>query len=69
VIGGGQVYAAFLADADRLEVTEVDVDVPGDAHAPPVDPAVWRPLAADPETGWHTSASGVRYRYRSYRRR
>ena len=69
VIGGGQVYAAFLADADRLEVTEVDVEVAGDAHAPAVDPAVWTADAADPGSGWHTSTSGVRYRYVTYRRR
>jgi dihydrofolate reductase len=68
VIGGSQVYAAFLADADVVEVTEVDVDVPGDAFAPPLDPAVWRTADADPGTGWHTSTTGVRYRYLTYRR-
>jgi dihydrofolate reductase len=68
VIGGGQVYAAFLADADRLEVTEVDVDVPGDAHAPAVDLEVWTVDAVDPASGWHTSSTGLRYRYVGYRR-
>jgi dihydrofolate reductase len=68
VIGGSQVYAAFLGDADVVEVTEVDVDVPGDAFAPRLDPAVWRPADPDPATGWHTSTTGVRYRYLAYRR-
>ena len=69
VIGGGQVYAAFIDVADRLEVTELDVDVPGDALAPRVDPAVWEQGAVDPGDGWHTSTTGVRYRYVTYRRR
>ena len=37
VIGGAQVYAAFLPYADRLHVTEVDLDVEGDTWAPPTD--------------------------------
>jgi dihydrofolate reductase len=69
VIGGGQVYAAFLDLADRLEVTEVDLDVPGDAVAPPVDPARWRVATADPDGAWHTSTTGLRFRYLGYVRR
>lgn len=67
VIGGGQVYAALIGRADRLEVTEVDLDVPGDAVAPVVDPARWTAVATDPDEGWHTSTTGVRYRFVSYR--
>ena len=69
VIGGERVYAAFLPRADRLEVTEVDLDVTGDAFAPAVDPAVWAPVGADPDPGWRTSATGLPYRFLSYRRR
>jgi dihydrofolate reductase len=69
VIGGAQVYAAFLDRADRIEVTEIDVDVPGDAFAPDVDDAVWERVATDPEEGWHTSVGGLRYRFVSRRRR
>jgi dihydrofolate reductase len=69
VIGGGQVYAALLDAADRLEVTEIDLDVPGDAWAPAVDPAVWVADAVEPVTGWHTSTTGLRYRYVTHRRR
>lgn len=68
VIGGGQVYAGLVDVADRLEVTEIDLDVPGDAFAPAVDPARWTPDAVDPADGWHTSATGLRYRYVGYRR-
>ena len=64
VIGGAQVYAATIGHADRLEVTELDLEVEGDAWAPPVDPAAW---TAD--TGpWETSRSGLRYRFVTYDR-
>ncbi len=69
VIGGGQVYAATIGAADRLEVTEIDLDAPGDAWAPAVDPGVWAAAAVDPAGGWHTSTTGLRYRYVTYRRR
>ena len=36
VIGGGAVYAATIGRADRLEVTVVDLEVPGDTTAPVV---------------------------------
>ncbi|MGN6300361.1 MAG: dihydrofolate reductase [Angustibacter sp.] len=68
VIGGAQVYAAALSDADRLVVTEIDETVDGDAHAPAIDDS-WALTSQDPAQGWHTSASGLRYRFREYRRR
>lgn len=42
VIGGEEVYRAFLPRADRLELTEIDADVDGDAHFPPFDRACFR---------------------------
>ncbi len=72
VIGGAQVYAAALPLADRLVVTEIDAAVPGDAHAPVVDPASWRLVVGDPEggheSGWYESVTGLRYRFRDYAR-
>ncbi|MDM8085770.1 dihydrofolate reductase [Cellulomonas cellasea] len=69
VIGGGTVYSAAIEHADRLEVTEVDVDVEGDAFAPLIDSAVWSVRASDPPEGWHTSSvEGVRYRFVTYER-
>jgi dihydrofolate reductase len=67
VIGGAAVYAAALPLADVLEVTEVDLDVPGDAFAPAVDPREWRTVTGP----WRTSGTGLRYRFvrRSRRRR
>jgi dihydrofolate reductase len=67
VIGGAEVYAAALALADRLAVTEVDTAVDGDARAPVVD-STWQRTACDPPTGWHESTTGLRYRFLDYRR-
>jgi len=61
VIGGGQLFREAIALADRLEVTELDVEVGGDTRAP--DRAAWRTAATDPLDGWHTSGSGIRYRF------
>lgn len=68
VIGGAQVYAATIALADRLEVTEIDLAIDGDARAPQID-ATWRRVAVDPgPTAWHTSSTGLRYRFVTYER-
>lgn len=47
IIGGEALYAMTMGRAARLYVTDVDVDVRGDAHFPPIDPDVWRPVAAE----------------------
>lgn len=63
VIGGAEVFAEVIGDADRLEVTELDLDVAGDAFAP--DRRGWRLVD---EGDWRTSRSGVRYRFLGYER-
>jgi dihydrofolate reductase len=68
VVGGGAVYEAAIGRADRLEVTEIDEVIAGDTYAPVIDTA-WTLEAREPAVGWHTSvATGVRYRFSSYRR-
>jgi dihydrofolate reductase len=68
VAGGGEVYAAALPLATRLAVTDVDVEVDGDTFAPAVGPD-WRELARDPhDGGWHTSSTGLHYRWRELTR-
>jgi dihydrofolate reductase len=47
VIGGAAVYAATLPYADRLELTEIDADVPGDTFFPPLARQQWRELARE----------------------
>jgi dihydrofolate reductase len=68
VIGGGAVYAAFLPHADRLVVTDVDLDVDGDTWAPPIGPE-WTPERREPAADWHASSSGPRYAVTTYARR
>ena len=41
VIGGAQIYRLFLPLAGRVELTEVQADVPGDTHLPPLGEG-WR---------------------------
>ncbi|WP_300527493.1 dihydrofolate reductase [Maricaulis sp.] len=41
VIGGAQIYAAALALADRLYITEVDAEPAGEAVFPAFDEADW----------------------------
>lgn len=58
VAGGAQVYAAALPTATHQILTEVDVDVPGDAHYPEFDLDEWREVRRirrpdlDPPLAW-----------------
>jgi dihydrofolate reductase len=47
VIGGGEIYRLFWPMVDRLYLTEVDLEVEGDTHFPPLDPAEWREVARE----------------------
>jgi dihydrofolate reductase len=65
--GGGEIYAAAITLADRLCITDVDLEVEGDAFAPRVG-SEWREVARDPAEGWRESATGLRFRWRELRR-
>jgi dihydrofolate reductase len=67
VIGGGQLYAAALPLAQRLELTEIDADLAGDVFFPPFDfeRSGFERSASDVQ---HTAA-GVPYRFVKYLRR
>ncbi len=58
VIGGAELYSQALPLADRVEVTEIDLDVAGDTVAPALGPE-WR---ADPGA-WLEATNGMRYRF------
>lgn len=45
VIGGAEVFALFLDRADRVELTEIHADVPGDAVVPGFPAATWKERA------------------------
>ncbi|MBO0979538.1 dihydrofolate reductase [Microbacterium sp. SD291] len=63
IIGGAEIFRQVIGEADRLEVTELDLDVAGDAYAP--SKAGWRLVD---EGEWQTSRSGVRHRFLGYER-
>jgi dihydrofolate reductase len=58
VIGGAQLYALALPLASTAVVTEIDIDVDGDAFAPTLG-ATWHETTREE----HTSAQGLRYRF------
>jgi dihydrofolate reductase len=45
VIGGADVYAQWMATADRLEITEVHATPSGDTSFPPIDKTIWQEAA------------------------
>jgi dihydrofolate reductase len=58
VIGGGEIYQMFLAIADRIYLTEVELEVPGDTPAPVLQAAEWREIEAFPaQRGENDSAA------------
>ena len=64
VIGGAEIYAAALALADGLVLTEIQQDFEGDTHFPQWDRSAWR--VSQKET--HTAADGVRFDFVLYER-
>jgi dihydrofolate reductase len=61
--GGAAVYDAGSRFATVAEITEVDIEVPGDTYAP--DLAGWTLTEAGP---WLTSTTAVRFRHLRYTR-
>ncbi len=47
VIGGSEIYAAFLPIADRIYLTRVHTEVEGDAFFPSLDETFWRHSASE----------------------
>jgi len=47
VIGGSEIYAAFLPLAERIYLTRVHTEADGDAFFPPLDEEVWRESASE----------------------
>lgn len=64
VIGGAEIYRAFLPLADRIELTEVDADFGGDAHFT-FDRGAWNEIARER----HATPEGLGYSYVTLSRR
>lgn len=65
VIGGAEVFSAVIDTASRLEVTTLRESIEGDAVAPAITER-WRLVFTDPAEGWHTSSTGIEYRFQRY---
>jgi dihydrofolate reductase len=65
IVGGGEIYAAAMPLADRLEITRVHATPEGDTRFPEIDPRIWREVAREaPERGARDSASVTFLTYR-----
>ena len=63
VIGGAEIYRTAMHRASELLVTEVDIDVDGDAFAP----VIGAEFALVDDGAWQQSrADGTRFRFRRY---
>jgi dihydrofolate reductase len=52
IFGGAEIYAQTLHLADRMELTEVHAEPPGDTFFPQVDWSQWDETARDPQDGF-----------------
>lgn len=69
IIGGGSIYRQAMEQglADRLYVTEVDLQVPdADTYFPEIDPGKW--ILQDTGESRRDEKSGLAYRFTEYRR-
>lgn len=64
LIGGAELYQAGLNLADKLYVTEIDLDVAGDAHFPQISLQQWHETAREA----HVSEKGLQFSYVTYQR-
>jgi dihydrofolate reductase len=61
VIGGAEIFSLFMPRADRIELTEVLEDVPGDTFMP--DPRVGRDWNISEQSEVATTADGLPFRF------
>jgi dihydrofolate reductase len=67
VIGGAEIYAQWMALADRLEITEVHARPEGDTHFAAIDTAVWEEVARERNSAGPDDSAD--FSYVTYRRR
>lgn len=66
VIGGGEIYRQFLPLADRIELTQLQADYPGDAAIDLPDSALWEEAEREDHVA---DGSRPAYSFVTYRRR
>jgi dihydrofolate reductase len=67
VIGGAEIYAQWMDEADRLEVTEVHARPEGDTFFPAIDAAEWEEVARVRNSA--AADDSADFSYVTYRRR
>jgi dihydrofolate reductase len=67
VIGGAEIYAQWMDEADRLEVTEIHARPEGDTFFPAIDVAEWEEVARVRNSA--TADDSADFSYVTYRRR
>jgi dihydrofolate reductase len=65
VIGGAELYKEALHVADKLYITQIELEVAGDAYFPAFDQAEWERVSYEP----HIAASGLAFSYATYQRK
>lgn len=66
-IGGGQIYAQAIEQADRLEITEVDAQPGGDTRFPEIRPEIWQETGRIP--GERSEKDSADFAFVTYRRK
>ncbi|PPC93479.1 MAG: diacylglycerol kinase [Methylotenera sp.] len=64
IIGGAELYKEALQVADKLYITQIELEVTGDAYFPTYDQDAWHRVAYEP----HIAASGLAFSYATYER-
>lgn len=65
VIGGAELYQVGIKLANKLYITELELEVAGDAYFPAYDLAEWQEFSREA----HTSAQGLLFSYITYLRK
>lgn len=65
ILGGGEIYQQSLAMADRLEITDVDIDITGDAYYPAITDDFIKISQSDTYT---CDKSGLNFRFITYQK-
>lgn len=65
LIGGAELYQTGIKLANKLYLTEIDLEVTGDAFFPEFDLSEWQEVSREA----YTSVQGLSYRYITYARK
>lgn len=67
IIGGGEIYAQLMGDADRLYISHIDLRPEGDVRFPAINPEEW--VVVDTPEVMPSQKDSASYRVKLYERR